>query len=161
MRSSSPSRIATVLAAIAVLLLGTVAIGCGGDDGEPTPPTTEGEEQAEEAPEAEEPTATGAERGEQVFAEQACSNCHSIGEGAGPGHGSGPPLGGLFNSRVELRDGTTVRANENYLARAINDPDAEIVQGFSEGAMAAAIPPGSIPEEDVEALVEYLKTLGE
>jgi mono/diheme cytochrome c family protein len=166
MHSSFPKHVAILLAAIAALALGALAVGCGDDDDDDTAApeeTVESEaqpdEESEEAP-PEEPTATGAELGEMVFNEEACGNCHSIGQGAGAGHGSGPALGGLYNANVKLTDGSTVKADEKYLTRAITQPDAEIVQGFSEGAMAAAIPPGSIPKNEVAALVEYIKQLG-
>jgi cytochrome c oxidase subunit II len=167
MHSSFPRHVAILLAAIAALALGALAVGCGDDDdddaAEPTE-TVESEAQPEETPEEaapeEETAATGAALGEQVFNQEACGNCHSIGQGAGAGHGSGPPLGGLFNTQVPLSDGSKVRADEKYLTRAIDDPDAEIVQGFSEGAMSAAIPPGSIPKEELAALVQYIKQLG-
>ncbi len=167
MHSSFPKHVAILLAAIAALALGALAVGCGDDDDDDTAApeeTVEGEGQAEETPEEAEPeepaTATGAALGEQVFNEQACGNCHSIGQGAGAGHGSGPALGGLYNAKVQLTDGSTVKADEKYLTRAITQPDAEIVQGFSEGAMSAAIPPGSIPKNEVAALVQYIKQLG-
>jgi cytochrome c oxidase subunit II len=165
MHSSFPRHIAVLLAAIAALALGALAVGCGDDDDDAAEPTetAESEAQPEEEPEEpppEEPTATGAELGEMVFNDQACGNCHSIGQGAGAGHGSGPALGGLYNAKVKLADGSTVKADAKYLTRAIDDPDAEIVQGFSEGAMAAAIPPGSIPKNEVAALVEYIQQLG-
>lgn len=153
-RSSCPSRRTSVLAAIAAIALALVVSGCGGDDEEPTP--TGGGGAAEEPEETEE--LTGAALGEQLFADEGCSTCHAL-SGAGAGHGSGPPLGGLFGSQVVLKDGTKVRADEDYVERAIAKPDAEIVRGYTEGDMSASIEPGSISGQDLEALVEYIKSL--
>lgn len=160
MRSSCRSGSASILAATGAIVLAIVVSGCGGDDEEPTPAPTE-EEQGAEEPEPEEPAEqlTGAALGERVFAQEACNRCHSISSGAGPGHGSGPPLGGLYRSEVVLDDGTTLRVDEDYLKRSIEDPDAQIVRGFSRGAMSGVVPPGSISGKDVKALVEYLTTL--
>jgi cytochrome c oxidase subunit 2 len=165
MRSSCRSRVARVLAATVAIVLGVVVVGCGGDDDdEPAPTPNGGEEQVQEpgAEEPEEPDGeelTGAALGKRVFADEACGNCHSISSGAGAGHGSGPALGGLLNSRVELTEGGPVRADEAYIRRAIEDPDAEIVRGYSAGTMSAAIPPDSLSKQDVQALVAYIKTL--
>lgn len=132
-----------------------LAVGCGDDDEEPTAPT--GGEKAQE-PEEPQEELTGAALGEQLFADEGCGTCHAI-SGAGAGHGSGPPLGGLLGAKVVLNDGTTLRADEEYIERSITDPDSQIVRGFGEGDMSGTIEPGSITGRDLKALVDYLKRL--
>jgi cytochrome c oxidase subunit II len=138
------------------MVLAVPAVGCGDDDDEPSAPAAE--EPTQEPEEPEEPEVTGVALGEQLFADENCSTCHAL-SGAGAGHGSGPPLGDLFGSKVVLDDGSTVKADDAYLKRSIADPDAEIVRGFSEGDMSGTIQPGSIKGEDLDALVKYLKSL--
>ena len=62
---------------------------------------------------------------------------------------------------MTLTDGSTVTADDAYLARAITDPDAQVVKGYQSGIMSAAIAAkglGSKPS-DVQALVAYIKSV--
>jgi cytochrome c2 len=98
-------------------------------------------------------TATG--RGKQLFAADGCTSCHSL-DGAA---GVGPTVKGLGGSRVQLSDGSTVTAGDAYLAKAITDPDAEIVKGYQKGVMAGAISSFGLANkpQDVAALVAFIK----
>jgi cytochrome c1 len=62
----------------------------------------------------------------------------------------------LYGSQVQLEDGSTVVADDGYLAESIRDPGAKIVAGFGP-----EMPPAysSLPDEDVNAIVEYVKSL--
>ena len=103
------------------------------------------------------PTPAGgdAAEGKSLFASLGCASCHSI-DGSS---GVGPTLKGLFGSNVQLTDGKTVTADEAYLIEAIEDPDAEIVQGYQPGIMSGVIKPNQIAEADARDLVAYIKTL--
>jgi mono/diheme cytochrome c family protein len=93
--------------------------------------------------------------GEQVYRQYACASCHSL-DGS---EGTGPTFQGLAGSTVELEGGKTATADAGYLERAITDPDAEIVEGYPEGIMAASIDNfdlGSKPE-DVDRLVKFIQ----
>ncbi|HSJ57989.1 MAG TPA: cytochrome c oxidase subunit II [Anaerolineae bacterium] len=97
---------------------------------------------------------TPAERGALLSNENGCLSCHSI-------DGTtlvGPTWLGLYGSERPLDDGSTVTADDEYLHTAIVDPAAQIVQGFPN-VMPQTY--GSLPEEDIQALVEYIKSLGE
>ena len=50
----------------------------------------------------------------------------------------GPTWKGLYGSEVELEDGTTVTADDEYLVRAIKDPEAERVEGDQVVTVAPA-----------------------
>jgi cytochrome c oxidase subunit 2 len=66
------------------------------------------------------PTVSPAEAGQKIFNEQVgCQTCHKSDRS-----GLGPPLGGLFGSTVELTDGRTVVADDNYLRESIVNPSA-------------------------------------
>lgn len=89
-----------------------------------------------------------ASRGEQLFASNGCSGCHSTGSDdlVGPG------LAGV-GERAATR--TDLSADE-YLHQSIVDPGAFVVDGFSN------LMPGtfsSLPDQDIDDLVAYLKTL--
>ncbi|NPV07344.1 MAG: c-type cytochrome [Anaerolineae bacterium] len=93
--------------------------------------------------------------GRQIAQRAGCFGCHST-------DGSrllGPTFQGLYGSTVPLADGSTVVADEEYLHRSIVDPNAQIVRGFSSGLM-----PGNygqqLDENEIEALIEFIKSLG-
>jgi cytochrome c2 len=93
--------------------------------------------------------------GEGLYASLGCQGCHSIDGSAS----SGPTFKGLFDSMVTLTNGQKVKAGEQYLLESILDPDKQIVKGYQPGVMSAVIPPGSVPPEQAQALVDYIKTL--
>ena len=94
-------------------------------------------------------------RGKQLFTADGCASCHSL-DGAA---GVGPTVKGLAGSRVQLADGSTVTADDAYLAKAITDPDAEIVKGYQKGIMAGAVSSFGLANkaQDVAALVAFIK----
>lgn len=66
-----------------------------------------------------------------------------------------PSWDGLFGSTVKLEDGSSVTADRDYLIRAIEEPQADIVEGYGRSMPA-------IPMTDAErsALVDYIESLG-
>ena len=73
----------------------------------------------------------------------------------------GPSYLGLFGSQqVVIRDGkeVTVTADEDYIKRAIYDPNIEVVKGFPTGMMQSY--ETTITQADLEKIIEYLKSLG-
>jgi cytochrome c2 len=93
--------------------------------------------------------------GEGLYSSRGCQGCHSIDGSAS----SGPTFKGLFNSTVELTNGQKVKAGEQYLLDSILDPDKQIVKGYQPGVMASAVPKGSVPQDEAQQLVDYIKTL--
>jgi cytochrome c oxidase subunit 2 len=89
--------------------------------------------------------------GEKVFAELGCATCHRS-----DGQGRGPNLQGVFGKPVELADGGTVTADENYLRECILNPGAKRVKGFQPIMPTFQ---GLVSEEQVNALVAYVKSL--
>jgi len=94
--------------------------------------------------------ATLAEQGRQIFARLGCQECHAAGSDLGPS------LDGLYGRDVTLADGRTVRADETYLRESILDPEAKIVAGFDPVMSSYR---GQVGEEDLLALISYLKSL--
>lgn len=104
---------------------------------------------AEAANDAVSPVATG----EALAKEYACTACHATDSS----NVVGPGWGGLYGSQVELTDGSTVTADEAYLAESIRAPDARIVAGYAPGTMPAY--DALLSDDDVNAIVAYIRSL--
>jgi len=91
-------------------------------------------------------------RGERILKSAGCLNCHAV-DGK---EKIGPNFRGLYGSKVSLEGGKSVTADEEYLRESIMDPGAKIVRGYPNVMPTFK---ASIPREDVDAVVEYLKTL--
>jgi cytochrome c oxidase subunit II len=89
--------------------------------------------------------------GERVFTELGCATCHRTDT-----QGRGPSLQGIFGRPVQLEDGRTVSADENYLRECILDPGSKRVKGFQPIMPTFQ---GLVTEEQVNALVAYIKAL--
>jgi cytochrome c oxidase subunit 2 len=89
--------------------------------------------------------------GEKIFAELGCATCHHT-----DAQGRGPNLQGVFGQPVQLADGRTVTADENYLRECILDPGAKRVKGFQPIMPTFQ---GLVSEEQVNALVAYIKSI--
>lgn len=91
-----------------------------------------------------------AQLGKTTMNDNGCASCHGT-NGQG---GVGPPFVGLAGSVVELADGSTVVADEAYLLRAILEPDAEIVAGYS-----IRMPMNGLSEAQATNVVTYIQEL--
>ncbi len=89
--------------------------------------------------------------GEKIFAELGCSTCHRTDM-----QGRGPNLQGVFGKPVQLEDGRTVTADENYVRECILNPGAKRVKGFQPIMPTFQ---GLVSEEQVNALVAYIKSI--
>ncbi len=92
-------------------------------------------------------------KGKQLSENFGCEACHTL-TGA---KSTGPTWKGLAGRKVHLDNGQVVRATDGYLINAIEQPDAEIVAGYSSGIMTTAI--GNIPVSQAKALVAYIKSV--
>jgi cytochrome c oxidase subunit II len=91
--------------------------------------------------------------GEKIFAELGCSTCHRADT-----QGRGPNLQGIFGKPVQLEDGRIVTADENYVRQCILDPGSKRVKGFQPIMPTFQ---GLVSEEQVNALVAYIKAISE
>jgi cytochrome c oxidase subunit 2 len=104
------------------------------------------------ATDIESPTATG----RRIMQNIGCFACHTI-------DGNklvGPSFKGIWGEEVTVTTGGDKRqivVDEEYIRRSIFDPNADIVDGFNKGLMLSY--EGQLSEEDVENIIEYLKTL--
>jgi cytochrome c oxidase subunit II len=100
-------------------------------------------------------TVTGslAQNGQTLFQQLGCSTCHRFDV-----QGRGPNLIGVFGKPVQLQDGRTVTADENYVRESILVPTAKVVSGFQPIMPSFQ---GQVTEEQLTALVAYVKSLSE
>jgi len=98
-------------------------------------------------------TAANIARGKALSAKYSCEGCHTL-NGA---KSTGPTWKGLAGSRVHLTTGKTVVATDGYLIWSIEQPDAQIVSGYSSGIMTTAI--GNIPLAEARAMTAYIKSV--
>jgi cytochrome c oxidase subunit 2 len=65
---------------------------------------------------------------------------------------------GVYGKPVMLEGGRTLIADENYIRESIVDPGAKIVKGFKPVMPTFQ---GQISDEQLNALVAYVKSLGQ
>ena len=93
-----------------------------------------------------------AAQGQRVFYTLGCSGCHAANSKI-----HAPPLDGIYGKPVPLSDGTIVTADDQYLRDSILLPNKQITAGY-----APVMPTfqNRISEEDLNAVIAYLKSLG-
>jgi len=94
-----------------------------------------------------------ASNGQNIFQQLGCVTCHRSDT-----QGRGPDLVGLFGKQVQLEDGRTVIADENYVRESILNPSAKIVSGFKP---IMPVFQGLVSEEQLNALIAYIKSLNQ
>jgi cytochrome c oxidase subunit 2 len=94
-----------------------------------------------------------ASNGQNIFQQLGCVTCHRSDT-----QGRGPNLVGLFGKQVQLEDGRTVIADENYVRESILNPSAKIVSGFKP---IMPVFQGLVSEEQLNALIAYIKSLNQ
>jgi cytochrome c oxidase subunit 2 len=93
-----------------------------------------------------------ASRGFALFRQYGCSGCHSAQSTV-----HAPDLDGLIGREVHLADGRTLRADESYVRDSILTPKKDVVAGYAPLMPSFA---GQIGEEDIEAIVHYIRSTG-
>jgi cytochrome c oxidase subunit 2 len=92
-------------------------------------------------------------RGQQLSQQLGCINCHSV-DGS---EKTGPTWLQLYQSEVELSDGSSVVADDNYLKTSIVNSNLQVVAGYSANVMPNFA--DLLDQTEVESLVAYIKTL--
>jgi cytochrome c oxidase subunit 2 len=96
-------------------------------------------------------TTSLSQRGEQLFNDLACNTCHRS-----DGSGRGPSLLAKFGKQERLESGATVTIDESYVRESILMPQTKLVLGYKPLMPTFQ---GLVSEENVQALVEYVKSL--
>jgi cytochrome c oxidase subunit 2 len=94
--------------------------------------------------------------GEELFQQLACNTCHVQGEPPAGLTRRAPTLQDLFGSQVVLASGRSLTADETYIRESIVNPQAKVVAGWQPIMPTFK---GQVTEEQVNALVAYIKTL--
>lgn len=99
------------------------------------------------------PPKTMAEAGAQTYKDLRCGNCHIDQDTP-----RGPSLFGLYGKTVKLTNGQTVKADNAYIRESILAPYDKITHGYG---VTMSSYQGTLNEEKVLELIEYIKTLGQ
>jgi len=92
--------------------------------------------------------------GQQLASLYGCAVCHSV-------DGSkkvGPTWLHLYNSSVSLSDGTKVTADVKYLTNSIENPNLQIVSGFSPNVMPDTFAQ-ALTQPQIQNLIAYIESL--
>ena len=92
-----------------------------------------------------------AAQGRALAQSKGCIGCHTT-DGS---PGVGPGWKGLFGKTETMADGSTALVDENYLKDFIRNPTARVVKGF-----APIMPKIEMTDEELDALVAYIKSIG-
>ena len=101
-------------------------------------------------------TADPVEMGYDLLKTSGCVACHSI-DGTKK---TGPSFKGIWGmERKVITDGEerTITVDEDYLKKAIIDPNADVVEGYIKGLMPGY--EGQISDEDMDKMILYIKSL--
>jgi len=93
-----------------------------------------------------------AEAGELLYRQRGCPQCHSI-DGT---PGIAPTFLGLFGSMETLATGEQVLVDENYVRESILNPRERLTAGYDPVMPTYQ---GRMRDEEIAAIIEYLKTL--
>ena len=101
------------------------------------------------------PNLVGPEAGLALFKTNACLSCHSTDGSAMVG----PSFKGFWERKTKVTGAEgekEIIADEAYFKRSLNEPNAEVVEGYSP-----MMPPyaDKFTEEEIQQMIEYLKTL--
>jgi cytochrome c oxidase subunit 2 len=95
--------------------------------------------------------ATAGDRGLEVANASGCTACHSL-DGA---RGIGPSWRGIYGETVTFTDGRTAVVDDAYLRRSMLEPGADIVEGYQNVMVPAAVTDAQIA--DIIALIGGLR----
>ena len=147
---------------ILLVLVSTLALGCGGGEVSPTKapaPTATSVAVATSAPTASSTTdgsldpstvEVGVSSGQELSVSKGCIACHSI-------DGSviiGPSWKGIYGTQEALEDGTSVEVNDAYIKESILNPTAKLAKGFQP-----LMPVLPLNDSEIAAVTEYIKSL--
>jgi cytochrome c oxidase subunit 2 len=91
--------------------------------------------------------------GKQLYVSKQCVTCHSL-------DGSprvGPSWLKIFGKEGKLSDGSTYKADENYIKESILNPQAKTVSGYPTMGMPSYA--GQLSDDEIHGLIEFMKTV--
>ena len=66
-----------------------------------------------------------------------------------------PNFKGIWGHEVALEGGGSTTVDENYIRESVLQPQAKIVKGYNSVVM----PPFSFKDDEIDAIIAYLKSL--
>ncbi|MBI3042546.1 MAG: c-type cytochrome [Betaproteobacteria bacterium] len=101
-----------------------------------------------------------AQIGQTIVRQRGCLACHTIEPGAGvKGGGRGPNLAGIASRRAQGVKGGPENLVD-YLAQALYEPGAYLVEGYANIMPSSTGAPAALGYEEVVAVIAYLQSLG-
>jgi cytochrome c oxidase subunit 2 len=97
---------------------------------------------------------TPVERGAELAELQGCVGCHSMDGSALVG----PTWQALYGSERAMEDGSTIMVDDAYLRDSIQNPASRVVAGYPN---IMPVYKTVLSDEELDALVEYIKSLSE
>ena len=95
---------------------------------------------------------TMAQWGEQLYVDYTCATCHSK-------DGSrlvGPSFKAIYGREGKLADGSTYKADEEYINESIMEPKAKVVEGYPPVMPSFK---GQLDDNQINAIIAFMKTL--
>jgi cytochrome c oxidase subunit 2 len=92
-----------------------------------------------------------AAKGHKLAKNNGCFACHSI-DGT---RKTGPTWKNLYGRKTTLKDGSTVKADSAYIVKAIKDPSAQIVKGYSPSMPSFDY----LKKDQIAAIIVYIKSI--
>ncbi|MEO5357713.1 MAG: cytochrome c oxidase subunit II [Nitrospirae bacterium YQR-1] len=90
------------------------------------------------------------EKGKKLVESLGCTGCHTVtGDKS-----AGPTFKGLFGSKIACTDGTEVVADEMFIKEKVKNPQAKVDKNYT-----LMMQPNSLMDEELNAIVAYVKTL--
>lgn len=94
---------------------------------------------------------TMVQSGQKLWEELNCASCHGATDTK-----RGPALAGISGKTREFEDGTSMVADRAYLREALVHPYSKILKGYENSMQTYE----DLTEDEINALIEYMKTLG-
>ena len=92
-----------------------------------------------------------ADQGKQVAGSNGCTSCHTT-DGS---KSVGPSWKGIYGTEADI-GGEKVKVNAKFIETAIVDPNAQVRSGFGPSMPSFE---GKLSDEQIKAVVEYIKSL--
>jgi cytochrome c oxidase subunit II len=93
---------------------------------------------------------TPVERGLALANAKACTACHAL-DGT---RGIGPSWVGIYGNMTTFADGGTAIVDEVYLRRSMREPAAQVVEGFDN-----VMVPAAVTDDEVLDIIALIKAL--
>lgn len=90
------------------------------------------------------------ELGEQLYKSKACFTCHSL-DGSDT---AGPSWKGIYETDRSFTDGSSTKADDNYLRQSIVNPGSKVLNGFAPVMPTFS---GLLSDREIMALIEFIK----